>query len=104
MTFETYQTEAEKLAVYPHALEMTNLSYPTLGLAGEAGEVANEIKKIERDDDGRLTEERKQKLIYELGDVLWYLAVLATELDLSLDYIAQSNIGKLIQRRQERGR
>lgn len=79
-----------------------NYVYPTLGLVGEAGEVAEKVKKIFRDNNGELDAERKTVLEKELGDVLWYLAQLATELGLSLDDIAKNNIAKL-QSRKERG-
>jgi NTP pyrophosphatase (non-canonical NTP hydrolase) len=72
--------------------------YPTLGLVNEAGELAGKVKKIFRDKDGIISNEDRQALKYELGDVLWYLAQLATELDLSLDEIAQANIDKLASR------
>jgi len=69
--------------------------YPTLGLVGESGEIAEKVKKIFRDNDGVLDGPRREELKKELGDVLWYLAQLSTELDLSLDEIAELNIEKL---------
>jgi NTP pyrophosphatase (non-canonical NTP hydrolase) len=83
--------------VYPEA--GSNLTYPALGLCGEAGEAAEKVKKAIRDDDGVLTEERREALAAELGDVLWYLAQLATEAGLDLDTIAASNLDKLLSRR-----
>ncbi len=100
MTFEEYQALSRKTAIYPN--KDNNFIYPTLGLVGEAGEVAEKVKKILRDQDGVLGEEKKVELAKELGDVLWYIAQLATELNLSLDQIASSNILKL-QARQKRG-
>ena len=85
--------------MYPRA---AGLSYPALGLAGEAGEVAEQIKKSIRDDAGELTGQRRSALAKELGDVLWYLAQLATELDLDLDEVAAGNLDKL-RSRQLRG-
>jgi NTP pyrophosphatase (non-canonical NTP hydrolase) len=96
MNFEDYQTAASKTALYPRRLE--NLEYPTLGLAGEAGEVANIVKKIQRDHGGVLNEEFRGKLKDELGDVLWYISACADELGLSLSEIAEYNVDKLAKR------
>ena len=98
MRFEDYQSAAAKTALYPNRLN--NLEYPTLGLAGEAGEVANIVKKIQRDDAGVLTDEVRAKLKDELGDVLWYISNLATELGISLNDIAFGNIEKLFSRKE----
>jgi NTP pyrophosphatase (non-canonical NTP hydrolase) len=78
------------------------LAYPALGLAGEAGEVAEHAKKAIRDDAGVVTEERRQAMAKELGDVLWYVSQLASELGLELDEIARANLEKLLSR-QRRG-
>ncbi len=96
MNFEEYQSEARKTALYPRRLE--NLEYPTLGLTGEAGEVANIVKKIQRDHDGVLKDEIRAKLKDELGDVLWYISACADELDLTLTEIAEYNVSKLAKR------
>lgn len=96
MTFEEYQKKSRKTAKYPDA--DNNFVYPTLGLAGEAGEVAEKIKKIIRDDGGEVLSEKKKEIEKELGDVLWYVAQLATELGLPLDKIAEKNIEKLYSR------
>jgi NTP pyrophosphatase (non-canonical NTP hydrolase) len=96
MTFEEYQAEASQTAHYPK--RFSNLEYPTLGLAGEAGEVANIVKKIQRDFDGVLTDEVRGKLKDELGDVLWYISACADELGLTLNEIAEFNVGKLAKR------
>lgn len=93
MDFKEYDDAAEVTAVYPN--QGNNPIYPTLGLAGEAGEIAEKIKKMIRDDAGVLTEERKQTLIKELGDVLWYVSALAREIGSSLDEVANTNITKL---------
>ena len=87
MTLDEYQKLSRRTAVYPKAGE--NFIYPTLGLAGEAGEVANKIKKIQRDHNGVLDENTRQAVLSELGDVLWYIAQLATEFDSSLEQVAQ---------------
>ena len=96
MTFDEYQTEASATALYPR--RMQNLEYPTLGLAGEAGEVANIVKKIQRDNEGVITDDVRSKLKDELGDVLWYISACADELGLTLDEIAAFNVNKLAKR------
>jgi NTP pyrophosphatase (non-canonical NTP hydrolase) len=99
MRFSDYQEQSRATAVYPDAGD--NLTYPALGLCGEAGEVAEKVKKALRDDGGVLTEERRAALAAELGDVLWYVAQVATEAGLRLDVVAQDNLDKL-RSRQER--
>src|SRR5437660_9875671 len=96
MNFEEYQSEASKTALYPRRLN--NLEYPTLGLTGEAGEVANIVKKIQRDHDGVITDEIRGKLKDELGDVLWYISACADELELTLNEIAECNVRTLAER------
>lgn len=96
MNFEDYQNEAKQTALYPRRLN--NLEYPTLGLAGEAGEVANIVKKIQRDFNGVITDETRLKLKDELGDVLWYISACADELNLTLTQIAEFNVEKLAKR------
>ncbi|MDO8584096.1 MAG: nucleoside triphosphate pyrophosphohydrolase family protein [bacterium] len=96
MTFQEYQEASRKTAIYPNL--GSNFIYPTLGLVGEAGEVAEKIKKVIRDNQGIMTEEKKLELQKELGDVLWYVAQMATELGLSLDQVAFTNIVKLYSR------
>jgi NTP pyrophosphatase (non-canonical NTP hydrolase) len=76
--------------------------YPTLGLANEAGEVAGKIKKIFRDREGVISEADRLDLKKELGDVLWYLTQICSELDLTLQEVAEANIKKLYSR-LERG-
>lgn len=93
MTFEEYQCESQKTARYPNI--GAPYVYPTLGLVGEAGEVAEKVKKIFRDHGSVLDEERRKELSKELGDVLWYMAQLATTLGLSLEDIAAANLEKL---------
>lgn len=77
--------------------------YPVLGLAGEAGEVANKVKKVIRDDDGYVSIEARDAILDELGDVLWYAARVAVELGSSLTEVAQMNVTKLRIRRAQRG-
>jgi NTP pyrophosphatase (non-canonical NTP hydrolase) len=97
MRMSEYQERSRVTAVYPGAGE--NLLYPTLGLCGEAGEVAEKVKKMLRDDGGVLSAERREALAKELGDVLWYVAQVATEADLELEAIAEGNLAKLLSRR-----
>ncbi len=99
LTFKEYQRQASETALYPKRLQ--NLEYPTLGLAGEAGEVANIVKKIQRDFGGELTEEIRLKLKDELGDVLWYISACADELGLTLEQIAEFNVKKLAERHEK---
>ncbi len=96
MDFETYQDLAGKTAIYPD--RGANLAYPALGLNGEAGEVAEIVKKVYRDARGRLSPERREALQKELGDVLWYVAALCAEAGLSMDQVARQNIDKLSDR------
>ena len=100
MNLNEYQQQSRITAKYPSAGK--NFIYPTLGLVGEAGEVAEKIKKVLRDDGGEVNKEKREEIAKELGDVLWYLAQVATELDLPLDEIAQKNLIKL-RSRMERG-
>jgi len=93
MDFNDYQKEARKTAVYPNIGK--NFIYPTLGLCGESGEVAEKIKKIIRDDSGNISDEKRELLKKELGDILWYVSNLASELGLDLSDIAETNIRKL---------
>jgi NTP pyrophosphatase (non-canonical NTP hydrolase) len=96
MNFEKYQKESRKTAIYPNSGK--NFTYPTLGLCGEAGEVAEKIKKVIRDKEGIIDSETRDMVEKELGDVLWYISQLATELGLSLDDVAEKNIKKLSSR------
>jgi len=98
--FNTYQTEARKTWSLIHTDHA--IVYPTLGLANEAGEVAGKVKKLFRDKNGQISEADRQALKQELGDVLWYLAQICTELDLSLQEVAEANLTKLFDR-LERG-
>jgi len=97
--FSDYQRFSRRTAEYPREAW---LSYPALGLAGEAGEVAEHAKKAIRDDAGTVSDERRAAMAKELGDVLWYVTQLASELGLELDQIARENLDKLFSR-QRRG-
>jgi NTP pyrophosphatase (non-canonical NTP hydrolase) len=94
MNFDDYQDTCLITAVYPHVGD--NIYYPALGLAGEAGEIANKIKKVMRD--GTPATSIREDIKNEIGDVLWYCAVLAREFDLDLQEIAVSNLEKLADR------
>jgi len=72
--------------------------YPTLGLTNEAGEVAGKIKKIFRDRGGVISDADREAPKHELGDVLWYLAQICTELDITLEDVASTNLTKLYDR------
>lgn len=99
--FNTYQGESRKTwGIIPMNHPIV---YPTIGLVNEAGEVAGKIKKIFRDQNGQIREEDRQSLKNELGDVLWYLTQICTELGLTLEEVAETNIAKLSSR-QERGK
>jgi NTP pyrophosphatase (non-canonical NTP hydrolase) len=93
MNFDDYQNAASKTAVYPN--QGDNLTYPALGLAGEAGEVAEKVKKIIRDDGGELTPSRISSLEKELGDVLWYVAAMCHEIGVTMEQVAMKNVVKL---------
>ena len=90
MKLDEYQMRAESTAIYP---DEYRILYPTLGLSGEAGEVADKVKKIVRDGEPHLF--YKDDIAKELGDVLWYVAVLARDLGYSLEEVAQMNLDKL---------
>ena len=94
MHLNEYQRKSRDFAVYPSD---SALEYVALGLTGEAGEIANKIKKTVRD--GLADHEIRDDIAAELGDVMWYIAAMATELDLDLDVIAQTNLMKLESRR-----
>ncbi|MDA3837487.1 MAG: nucleoside triphosphate pyrophosphohydrolase family protein [Candidatus Delongbacteria bacterium] len=100
MQFSQYQKESRRTALYPN--QDNNYIYPTLGLAGESGEVSEKIKKVIRDKKGVVNNEDRLAIEKELGDVLWYLSQLATELDIDLENVAKKNIDKL-QSRLKRG-
>lgn len=100
LNFEDYQAKAMSTAMYPD--RGNNLVYPVLGLNGEAGEIAEKLKKIIRDSGGEISSESRQALSKELGDVLWYIAACCDELGLRMDSVASQNIEKL-QSRKRRG-
>jgi NTP pyrophosphatase (non-canonical NTP hydrolase) len=98
MELNEYQKEAIEVAFY----EGDDVIYLALGITGEAGEVADHVKKMLRDDGGELSEGRKHILAKELGDVLWYVSKMADKLGFTLEDVAVANINK-IKDRVERG-
>ena len=96
MNFSEYQEHAKTTAIYP--VEQS-LIYPALGLAEEAGEVSGQVKRMIRDDGGKITPDRAAKLTGEIGDTLYYLAALCTDLGISLEVVAKQNIAKLADRK-----
>lgn len=100
MNFKHYQEKARETAIYPDM--GSEFTYPALGLVGEAGEIANKLKKVIRDNNGVLSDEVRNSVSKELGDCLWYIAQLATEMGSNLEDIAQDNLDKLASRK-ERG-
>jgi NTP pyrophosphatase (non-canonical NTP hydrolase) len=97
-TFKEYQKESSRTAIYPN--RGNNLPYVTLGLVGEAGEIAEKVKKIIRDRGGEIDDEQKDLLKKELGDVLWYLAQISYELGFTIEDTALLNIEKLASRKE----
>lgn len=89
LEFDVYQNFAFDTAIYPTDMRII---YPTLGLTGEAGEVADKVKKVYRDNNGEFDNERRKEIAKELGDVLWYVANIATDLGYRLSEIAQMNV------------
>ena len=97
MELNDYQRESRKTALYPEVGR--NVIYPTLGLVGEAGEVADKVKKILRDKKGVFDKDSKDAIKLELGDVLWYIAQLSSELGYELEDVANTNLEKLNSRK-----
>ncbi len=98
MTFDEYQKFTNETAIYPE--KGKNFIYPTLGLAGEAGEVSEKIKKVLRDKNDIIDETTREEIVKEIGDVLWYVSQLSSELGVSLDDVADKNIKKLRSRKE----
>ncbi len=103
MTFSEYQKLTARTALYKKVPALKKIGtgiYPVLGLAGEAGEVVEKVKKMLRDDNGVVTKEFKDDLTKELGDALWYVSQTASEFKIDLDKIASGNIEKLFSRKK----
>ena len=95
---DMYQQVAKQTAIYPREQAII---YPTLGLTGEAGEVANKVKKIIRDDGFKNNEIMVQEISAEIGDCLWYISVLADDIGCKLSDIANANLEKLANRKEK---
>ena len=93
ITAALYQQKACETAIFP---KETALAYLTLGLSGEAGEIANKAKKLIRDGDNPA---KRAEITKELGDVCWYIAVLAQELGVNLGRVMEDNLEKLADRK-----
>lgn len=100
LTLKQYQQQAKTTYAIEETHSQRSIAYTSLGLAGEAGEIANKVKKILRGD--YAADDIRDDLSKELGDVLWYVAMVAEAFDLSLEDIADANLQKLASR-QERG-
>lgn len=98
ITLNEYQKMALETAIYPQPI-----IYPSLGMCGEAGEVADKVKKVLRDNNSEFTDEKKLEIAMEAGDVLWYVATLLNDLGFTLGEIAAKNYKKL-KSRQKRGK
>jgi len=98
LSFRDYQEGAFETAKYPN--RYNNYIYPVLGLTGEAGEVAEKVKKVLRDNNGIMTPDKIREISKELGDVLWYIAAMCTELGLDMEGVAFENLQKLASRKQ----
>jgi NTP pyrophosphatase (non-canonical NTP hydrolase) len=98
MEFNEYEKLASRTATFEGKVGEYKLMYLCLGLAGETGEVIEKIKKVIRNEEGVISDERREAIKQELGDVLWYLAQLARVCDVSFDDVATSNIEKLADR------
>lgn len=95
MTLNEYQDKAQVTATYSD-----KIIYPSLGLAGETGEVCEKVKKVLRDNHGYFTKIKKEEIKKEIGDVLWYIQALAHDLGFTLEEVAQGNIDKLTSRKE----
>lgn len=96
MTFDEYQELASTTAIYPERFSVT---YPALGLCGEAGEVSEKVKKVIRDKDGIYRQAQMDEIAKELGDVLWYVSAICRDLGLRMDEVAMANLEKLQDRK-----
>lgn len=97
--FDMYQVNARTTAIYPGRGKLLGLLYTSIGLGGEAGEFLNKVKKILRDDNGTVSDERKVAIKNELGDILWYIAMACDELNFRMAEVANDNINKLANRK-----
>lgn len=97
MTLDEFQEAALETAIYPNPI-----IYPTIGLTGEAGEVADKVKKVIRDKGGDFWKDSttREEIMKEIGDVLWYCATLANDLGYTLEEVAETNVEKLLSRKK----
>lgn len=100
-SFDGYQRISRETAIYPERNKIQGLLYVALGLCGESGEVADQIKKILRDDGSQIKPERLEKIKSEIGDCIWYLAQICSELELNFSDVACKNLEKLFKRKDE---
>lgn len=100
MEFHRYQELSRKTAIYP---DTHRIIYPVLGLVSEAGEVADKVKKVIRDKGAEFSVDDREAIRKKLGDVLWYVSQIASDLDFALDSVAMTNLEKL-RIRQEQGK
>lgn len=100
MKFQQYSDIAATTAFYPDCDlgTVASVTYATVGLGGEVGQLQNKLKKVLRDEGGRISEERALTLLDEAGDVLWYLDRLVHELGSTLAEVADANLNKLLTR------
>lgn len=101
MTFDDYQKKAITTDVYGGKGDLMSIAFinKILGLVGETGEIAEKVKKLQRNKDGQMTEQDRKELLHELGDILWYLSAVAHYLNEPLGKIADDNIAKLLDRK-----
>ena len=100
MKFDDYQKQAIKTDIYGGEGDFLSIAFinKVLGLVGETGEIAEKVKKIQRNQNGKLDEKNRQAILKELGDVLWYLSAITYYLGGSLDELASNNLAKLTDR------
>ena len=101
MNFNDYQKQAISTDVYGGKGDVNSIAFlnKVLGLVGETGEIAEKIKKSQRNNDGIISKTDREALLKELGDVLWYLSAIAHYLGEPLEAIAETNLGKVLDRK-----
>lgn len=99
MDFDEYEKRARSTATFEGKQAEYELMYLTIGISGEAGEIAEKVKKILRNDDGVITDEKREALKNEVGDVLWYLSQFSRTLGFTFSEAAEANLKKLADRR-----
>lgn len=101
ISFEAFQRLALENAIYPRHQNDLDSVYPALGLTEEAGEVSGEVKKMIRDDGGVMTNDRRERIAEELGDVLWYIAAICRDVGVPMEDVAFGQLAKLKRRKAE---